>query len=114
MVKTIDKITIVGTKESFTLNNKKNQATVMFNEERNTLSFQDSYRNSMFNYPAIVRINSETFKLTNRGQTIRRSDGTISAYLSTNDVQELAQYAFYEEGQTHIFDFLNLTFNVPL
>lgn len=36
------------------------------------------------------------------------------AYLPTNDVQGLAQKTFYEDGQTHIYDFISGKFNVEL
>jgi hypothetical protein len=36
------------------------------------------------------------------------------AYLSTIDVQELAENTFYEQGQTRVYDFINLKFNCDL
>jgi hypothetical protein len=54
------------------------------------------------------------FELSQIGETINFKDGKIIAYLSTKDVQELAQKTFYEEGQTRIYDFMNHEFTVEL
>jgi hypothetical protein len=52
--------------------------------------------------------------LTKIGETINFKDGTIMAYLSTKDLQELAEKTFYEDGQTRIYDFVNHKFIVEL
>jgi hypothetical protein len=114
MIKTIDEITIVRTKESFILTNARNNAQVMFNEENKSINFQDSFKNTITNYPLNISINFEVFKLTIIGETLNCSEGIVRAYLSTKHVQELAHKTFYEEGQTHIFDFINLKFNVTV
>jgi hypothetical protein len=114
MVKTIDDITIINNDDSFIFTNNKNGAHVNLNAKDGSISFRDSLGNSMLNHAATIRINFEVFKLTAIGDTISCSDGTISAYLSSNDVQELAENSFYEEGQTRIFDFMKLAFTVAL
>jgi hypothetical protein len=112
MIKTIDDITIMGSKDSFMLNNTKNRAHISFDAERNSIHFRDSFGNSMRNHPFTVAINLQVFKLTTLGQTISGTDGSVIAFLSTNDVQELAEKTFYEEGQTRIYDFINQKFTI--
>jgi hypothetical protein len=114
MIKTIDDITFMGSEASFTLHNGKNNAFTSCNKEKGNIQFRDSVGNTMQNYGSTISINFEVFKLTAIGETIRSSDGTIIAYLSSNDVQELAHKTFYEEGQTQIFDFMSLVFTVEL
>jgi hypothetical protein len=114
MIKTIDDITFMGSQASFTLRNDKNNAFISYNVEKGNIQFRDSVGNTMQNFGSTISINFKVFKLATVGETIRSSDGTIIAYLSSNDVQELAHKTFYEEGQTHVFDFVNLKFNVAL
>jgi hypothetical protein len=114
MVKTIDGITIIGNVNFFTLNNSKNQSTFNFNAKSGSASFRDSIGNTIQNHPATISINFEVFKLTEVGQTINRSNGKVIAYLSSKDVQELAEKNFYEDGQTRIYDFMNQSFTVEL
>jgi hypothetical protein len=47
MIKTINGITIVGTKESFILTNARKNAQVMFNEENKSINFKDSHYNKL-------------------------------------------------------------------
>jgi hypothetical protein len=68
----------------------------------------------MLSYPATITINLKAFKMNTIGQVLNSIDGTIFAYLSTSDVQELAENSFYEEGQTRVFDFMKLAFTVAL
>jgi hypothetical protein len=114
MIKTIDDITFIGNQASFTLRNGKNNAFINCNAEKGNIQFRDAVGNTIQNYGSTISINFEVFKLTAVGETIGSNDGTIIAYLSTNDVQELAQKTFYEEGQTQIFDFMSLVFTVEL
>jgi hypothetical protein len=114
MIKTIDDITFMGNEASFTLSNSRNRAFISFIKEDESIHFRDSVGNTMLSYPATISINFEVFKLTTIGQTINSSDGTVNAYLSKRDVQELAENSFYEEGQTRVFDFMKLEFTVAL
>jgi hypothetical protein len=114
MIKTIDDITFMGSAESFTLSNSRNRAFISLNKEKRSISFRDSVGNTMQNYGSTISINFEVFKLTTLGQTINSSDGTVIAYLSGNDIQQLAENSFYEEGQTRVFDFMELEFTVAL
>jgi hypothetical protein len=114
MVKTIDGTTIVGDINSFVLNNSKNQSTFRFNAERGNASFRDSIGNTIQNHPSTISIDFEVFHLTELRQTINASNRNIIAYLSSKDVQELAEKTFYEDGQTRIYDFMNQSFTVEL
>lgn len=114
MIKTIDDITIIGVNRTFMLNNAKNKSYFRFNAESGNASFRDSIGNTIQNHPSTISINFEIFKLTEVGQTINRSNGNVIAYLSSKDVQELAEKNFYEDGQTRIYDFMNQSFNVEL
>lgn len=114
MVKTIDGITIVGEVNSFILNNSKNQSTFRFNAESGNTSFRDSIGNTIQNHSSTISIDFEVFHLTEVGQTINAGDGNVIAYLSSKDVQELAEKTFYEDGQTRIYDFMNQSFTVEL
>ena len=96
MHKTIDEINISGTEVFFTLKNAKNDAQVCINSTGGKITFNDSFGNIIQNYPSITQINFETFNLNVVGQTINRDNGNIIAYLSSIDVQELAEKTFYE------------------
>jgi hypothetical protein len=52
--------------------------------------------------------------LTQIGETINFKDGKIMAYLSTKDLQELAQKTFYDGKQTCIYDFINSEFTIEV
>ncbi|MBZ4043089.1 hypothetical protein [Flavobacterium hibisci] len=114
MVKTISEITIIDNDLSLMLHNKKNGASYISNKEHKNISFTDAQANKAFNYPVTISVNSKVFELTEIGQNLNFKDGKIMAFLSTNDVQELAQKTFYEDGQTPIYDFINNKFTVEL
>jgi hypothetical protein len=114
MIKTIDNITIIGNEKSFSLENNLNQARANYNAENGIFHFSDPFGNLIQNNSCVILINFEEFKLTKLGQTINRDNGTIIAYLSSVDVQELAEKTFYEEGQNRVYDFINHKFNVSL
>ncbi|TRX31907.1 hypothetical protein FNW52_18110 [Flavobacterium sp. ZT3R18] len=114
MVKTTSEITIIDNDVTLMLHNKKNRALYTCNKEQNRISFSDSNGNKTFNYSVTARVNFEIFELSQIGETINFKDGKIMAYLSTKDVQELAEKTFYEDGQTHIYDFLKHKFTVEL
>jgi hypothetical protein len=81
------------------------------NLKKESITFHDLVGNIIQNYSSTIRINFEVFHLTVVGQTININNGSMIAYLSTNDVQKLAENTFYEQGQTHVYDFINLKFN---
>lgn len=114
MVKTTSEITIINGDLSLMLLNKKNGGLYTFNKEHKRISFTDAYGNKAFNSPVTISVNLKVFKLVQIGQTLNFKDGKIMAYLPTNDVQELAQKTFYEDGQTHIYDFINGEFALEL
>ena len=114
MYKTIDEINISGNDNFFTLINNKNNAQITLSLDKGRITFNDSFGNTMQNYSSVISLNFEIFNLTEVGQTITRDNGNIIAYLSSNDVQELAEKTFYEYGQTRIYDFMNLKFNCAI
>jgi hypothetical protein len=114
MIKTIDDITFMGDEVCFMLTNTKNRSYASFNLKSGCIIFRDSFGNIMQNHPTVIKILQEVFDLKTLGQTINRSNGTVIAYLSYDDVQELAHKTFYEEWQTHIFDFMKLEFTIVL
>lgn len=114
MVKTTSEITIIDNNVTLMLQNKKNRAFYTCNKEQNRISFSDSNGNKIFNYSVTARVNFEIFELSQIGETISFKDGKIMAYLSTKDVQELAEKTFYEDGQTRIYDFMNQKFTIEL
>ena len=111
MNKTIDNINILGSEDFFTLINEKNDSHINLNLKDRRIVFHDFAGNIIQNSPSTIRINFEIFHLTKVGQIINRNNGNIIAYLSTVDVQELAENTFYEQGQTRVYDFINLKFN---
>lgn len=114
MIKKIDGILIMGSLNYFVLNNSENQSYFNFNTESGSACFRDSNGNIIQNHSATIRINFDVFNLRELGQTINLRDGSVIAYLSSNDVMELAEKTFYEEGQTHIYDFINQKFIIDL
>ncbi|TRX32725.1 hypothetical protein FNW52_16335 [Flavobacterium sp. ZT3R18] len=114
MVKTTSEITIIDNALTLMLHNKKNRALYTCNKEQNRISFSDSNGNKTFNYSVTISVNFKVSELTEIGETINFKNGKIKAYLSTKDVQELAQKTFYEDGQTRIYDFMNHEFTVEL
>ena len=114
MAKKKSEITIINGEISLMLHNKKNGGLYTFNKEHKRISFTDANGNKTFNSPVSISVRSKVFKLAQIGQTLNFKDGKIMAYLPTNDVQELAQKTFYEDGQTHVYDFINGKFTVEL
>lgn len=114
MIKITSEITIIDNDVTLMLHNKKNGALYTCNKEQNRISFSDSNGNKIFNYSVTISVNFEVFDFTQMGETINFKDGRIMAYLSTMDVQELAQKTFYDEGQIRVYNFLNHTFTVEL
>jgi hypothetical protein len=114
MIKTTSEITIIDNDVTLMLHNNKNGGLYTCSKEQNRISFSDSNGNKTFNYSVTARINFEVFELSQIGETINFNDGKIMAYLSAKDIQELAQKTFYEDGQTHIYDFMNHKFTVEL
>jgi hypothetical protein len=114
MVKTTSEITIIDNDVTLMLYNKKNRALYTCNKEHNRISFSDSSGNKAFNYSVTISVNFKLFKLTQIGETINFKDGKIMAYLSTKDLQELAQKTFYDGKQTCIYDFINSEFTIEV
>ncbi len=114
MNKTIDDITISGINDNYSLTNAKNNSHIYINLKNDTISYCDPFGNNMLNHSCTMRLNFEVFKITELGQIINRDNGTVIAYLSGEDVKELAERTFYEYEQTRVFDFINFRFNVDL
>jgi hypothetical protein len=91
--------------------NAKNDYTINLDLKKGNIIFHDFAGNIIQNCASTIRINFEIFNLTAVGQIINIHNGSRIAYLSTADVQELAENTFYEQGQTRIYDFINLKFN---
>ena len=113
MQKTIDDINILRNEDSLTLINAKNDSIVNLDLKKGSIIFHDLAGNIIQNCPSTIRINFEIFHLTAIGQIINRDNHKIIAYLSTTDVQELAENTFYEEEQIRVYDFIKLKFKVP-
>jgi hypothetical protein len=114
MIKTLSEITIIDNNVALILRNNKNGGLYTHDKEQNRISFSDSSGNKAFNYPVTISVNFKVFELTQIGETIDFKDGKIMTYLSTKDVQEVAQKTFYEDGQMHIYDFLKHSFTMDL
>ncbi|HEX8575861.1 MAG TPA: hypothetical protein VF677_06165 [Flavobacterium sp.] len=114
MHKIIDDIHILEDKYSLTLVNVKTGSFIRLNLKEKKIIFYDFAGNIIQNHPSTVRINSEVSYLTTVGQIININNGSRIAYLSTSDVQELAENTFYEQGQIRVYDFINLKFNCDL
>lgn len=100
--------------DTLILTNGKNRARFHYDSRDGSASFNDSNENRVQNYGSTISINFEVFELTHEGQVINLNDGSMIAYLSDKDVQELAAKTFYEEGQMRIYDFMNLKFTIEL
>ena len=64
----------------------------------------------MQNKFGIININNVVWKVTTVGDNIKFENGTTIALLFSKDIQEVAQETFYEKGQPHIYDFIELKF----
>ena len=114
MIKTIDEITVSGTEEFFSISNAKNNAQITVSLKNKRITYFDSFGNTIQNHPSVTRLNFEIFHITELGQTTSIKNGNIIAYLSSSDVQEIAEKTFYEYGQTRMYDFINLKFNCAI
>jgi hypothetical protein len=112
MIKTSNEITIIDNDVTLLIHNKKNGGLYTYHKEQNRISFNDANGNKIYNYPLTISINFKEFELMEKGETINFTDDKIMAYLSTKEIQELAEKKFYEEGQIRIYDFSNQMFTV--
>jgi hypothetical protein len=107
-MKTIHGITIMqgeGRPQMFC--NHKNQAVYIINNDE--VTYKDPFGNSMSNTSCHVRINGESFELNHHGEEIRLKNGTTIILLPKEDIQDLANKTFYDEGQFKVIDFLTNT-----
>ncbi|WP_310554553.1 hypothetical protein [Flavobacterium sp.] len=109
-----DGINFIGTEVSFMLYNTRNSSYFSLNTKSMYITFRDSFGNIMQNSSIRIKFYDEAIIINTLGKSINRSNGTVIAFLSNNDVQELAEKTFYEEGQTRVYDFINLKFNIEL
>lgn len=112
MIKTTYEITIIDNDVTLLLHNKKNGGLYTYHKEQNRISFNDANGSKIYNYPQKISVNYKEFELIKKGEIINFKDDKIMAYLSTKEVQELAEKTFYEEGQTRIYDFSNQMFTI--
>jgi hypothetical protein len=111
MIKTSNEITIIDNDVTLLIHNKKNGGLYTYHKEQNRISFNDANGNKIYNYPLTVSVNFQEFQLMEKGEIINFKDDKIMIYLSTKEVQEIAEKTFYEEGQNRIYDFSNHMFN---
>lgn len=67
----------------------------------------DPFGNSMISYRAAIVKNEKKYSLKKCGDIIDTRD-SITIFLPTEQILEIATKTFYEEGQIHIIDFENL------
>ena len=108
--KTISDIEIITQHDFITLINLINGSVFRFSPKENFITFRDSFGNTMQNQFGTITVNNVIYKLTTEGDNIKFEDGTTIALLSNKDIRELAQNTFYEKGQPHIYDFMELKF----
>ena len=108
--KTISNIEIITHHNTLTLVNLINGAIFRFNPKENLTMFKDSFGNTMQNKFGTITINNLVYKLTTEGENIKFEDGTTIVLLSTKDIREIEEKTFYENGQLHIYDFIELKF----
>ncbi|PAM93666.1 hypothetical protein B4N84_15400 [Flavobacterium sp. IR1] len=92
--------------------NRKNNASFMVNDS-DDVCYNDSVGNYMTSSPRYISINFEHFQLKNYGDAIRKSDGTRMIMMRKEDIQDIANKTFYDEGQVHVIDFLTFSVNEP-
>ena len=107
---TICDIEIITQHNSLTLINLINGAVFRFDAVENLTMYKDTFGNTMQNKFGIITINNVVCKLTTEGDNIKFEDGTTIALLFSKDIQEIAEKTFYEKGQPHIYDFIELNF----
>jgi hypothetical protein len=107
-IKTISGITIIGnSNENYTFLNSKNSAH--FSIMKDNISYSDPFGNYMSSSSCSIRINSESFRLEKMGNAFKRYDGTMVIMIPKEQIQEIANKTFYEEGQFNAIDFLTFT-----
>jgi hypothetical protein len=110
----IDEIQIVDGKNCFVIINQQNDCFFRRVKETGIVTFRDSFGNYVQNHFATLKFLDKDYHLTKEGHNVRLSDGTIFVLLSRQDILEIAQNAFYTEGQTRIYDFICQKFTVEL
>lgn len=109
-IRTINGITIMGNdKENCSYHNAKNGAH--FSRNNKGVFYTDSVGNYMSSTPRYIRINFEPFELEKNGDEIRKSDGTRMIMMPIEQIQEIANSTFYDDGQFHVVDFLTFIIN---
>lgn len=114
MIKNLSEITIIDNDATLMLHNKKNGGLYTCNKEQNRITFNDSNGNKIHNHPFTISVNFKLFELTQIGQVINFKDGTMIAYLTSKEVQKLAEKTFYREDQARIYDFIKHEFTIEL
>ncbi|MEO8237643.1 MAG: hypothetical protein ABI576_06000 [Flavobacterium sp.] len=110
MLKTIDEISIINNKRYLVLTNNRNNGCFTHRLENGSIAFTEPSGNMIHNNPRIVSVDFEIINLTEIGQVKIAKSGHLVAYLSTEEVRQRAEKTFYEEGQLHVYDFINQTF----
>ncbi|MFB9078765.1 hypothetical protein ACFFLS_11330 [Flavobacterium procerum] len=107
-IRTINGITIMGNDgENCSYHNSRNGAH--FSRNNKGVSYTDSVGNYMSSTPRFISINFQSFELEKYGDEIRKSDGTRMIIMPKEQIQEIANSTFYNEGQFHVVDFLTFS-----
>ncbi|WP_313375544.1 hypothetical protein [Chishuiella sp.] len=111
----IENCVIMGDINEFiSIINHQNNAHYRFDKRDGRISYCDPFGNDMFNCPMKISINFELFKLEQEGDILSFKDGSSKSFLSTNDIQEIAEATFFEDNQKSFFNFLTSEFTVDL
>ena len=101
-----------------TIINRLNDGNCMFINELNRahfnltelgVSYTDPFGNFMISSPYNIFINDRYYLFKNVGDYVTKFDGTITILLTKEEIQEIANKTFYEEGQFNAVDFLTFT-----
>jgi hypothetical protein len=103
-------IEIIIQHNALTLVNLISGAVFRYNSKENLTMYKDSFGNTMQNQFGTITVNNVDCKLTTVGDTIKFENGTSIVLLKTKDILEIAEKTFYEKGQPHIYDFIELNF----
>lgn len=98
--------------------NKLNDSCCMFINSLNRahfnltelgVSYTDPFGNFMISFPYTLFINDRYYLFKNVGDYVTKFAGTITILLTKEEIQQIANKTFYEEGQFNAIDFLTFT-----
>lgn len=107
-IRTISDVIIMGHNSPHCLYfNTKNKARFSIN--KSGFDYTDPFGNYMTSAATNIMINFKSFELNKMGDEIKKTDGTSLIMMPKEQIQEIANKTFYEEGQFHAIDFLTFT-----